>query len=949
MFGGLGGLGGGGGAGGGGGGGGGAGWSKLKSKIRQGRLIGKLAAVKRRGRNGEGLLQRPELPPDFLRHKGSWVYFVETALIPGYRLQDFQVARAGCTLQSMQREVPISARAGLLSAQQPPSRPPSSGRGRHFDADNATADELLREVRSHEPRHYVPRLAQDGDNRALYVLLENMKEMAVLAEFGLADADDSMKTVRRFVTDLWRETNRLNAREASNLLSDMFYLAASLGPQEMHELVDHRSGLWALLIRKSRERPRLVFLETGRLALLPFHQVFVESDALRLAICHYVRSPLDVPTHSDEEHGGDSATDPDATRGGLSLRDVEALMEVCLVADKPLRDEFVGQVATMAGMAAPISAGPSLVVSTSHMDVHALAAIFSAFLAAWKGDDDPNHPRHAKIRLAELPEGSLSADCAIERLEKMSIVRQAVQRQVLVLEALYADVGGGGGGVSDSGVRRGTANLDGSAAGEWAGTVLSTYEHERLELFSMHMLLNAMAMEAVHETKHAIMGRGLVKASTLDTLFEQLNGVKQMLLGPRCERLLPPGAPPEPAATPRGGTKFGARRRAGGAADEADASEEKKWQLSVRVLAARNLRPGSSAIFARLRCLGYSYRTPQVYRTGSPPYAEAHFGGGQSTTYIANDVCGNGEETRLEVKLVETSAFAESALGRCEIAISGYKANKARQAEWHELRRGQRSVGEICLELQVKPYTERIGPDGKRRAASRPGHHRDGSRGSGSGGKSYREVLAEGEAEESLEFFTLSGEWQGFTWHAPMHTDRCYESSVQAMDMDLVFSAGNDIPAPHHAISGSGSDHIGNWELHSGRSYFRKPHSRKLYGRSAHTLFSTPLRARFGFFDQLASPRLATPRHASPRLATPCPARLHGVLMLRPGSTTTLPRPLLPSPFLFPLPSLRLPPLPPSRREARHRVGQDVHLAAGPLRELRRRRERHLRRARDLL
>ena len=117
--------------------------------------------------------------------------------------------------------------------------------------------------------------------------------------------------------------------------------------------------------------------------------------------------------------------------------------------------------------------------------------------------------------------------------------------------------------------------------------------------------------------------------------------------------------------------------------------------------------------------------------------------------------------------------------------------------------------------------------------------------------------------------FTLSGEWQGFTWHAPMHTDRCYESSVQAMDMDLVFSAGNDIPAPHHAISGSGSDHIGNWELHSGRSYFRKPHSRKLYGRSAHTLFSTPLRARFGFFDQLASPRLATPRHASPRLATP--------------------------------------------------------------------------------
>ena len=45
---------------------------------------------------------------------------------------------------------------------------------------------------------------------------------------------------------------------------------------------------------------------------------------------------------------------------------------------------------------------------------------------------------------------------------------------------------------------------------------------------------------------------------------------------------------------------------------------------------------------------------------------------------------------------------------------------------------------------------------------------------------------------------------------------------MRSLDMDLVFSAGGDVPAPHHLISGSGSDHLGNWELHAGRSYTQK-------------------------------------------------------------------------------------------------------------------------------
>ena len=83
------------------------------------------------------LLQRPELPKSFVpsvASRGEWGYFVETALLPGYRVQDFEVSRAGCTLQAMQREVPVSARAGLtaLMADEPSggqatSRRPAGG------------------------------------------------------------------------------------------------------------------------------------------------------------------------------------------------------------------------------------------------------------------------------------------------------------------------------------------------------------------------------------------------------------------------------------------------------------------------------------------------------------------------------------------------------------------------------------------------------------------------------------------------------------------------------------------------------------------------------------------------------------------------------------------------------------------------------------------------------
>ena len=64
----------------------------------------------------------------------------------------------------------------------------SSRRDNHgFDADSATAPMLLDEVReaTKAARHTVPeQLAYDPENKSLYIMLENMKEMALQAEFG---------------------------------------------------------------------------------------------------------------------------------------------------------------------------------------------------------------------------------------------------------------------------------------------------------------------------------------------------------------------------------------------------------------------------------------------------------------------------------------------------------------------------------------------------------------------------------------------------------------------------------------------------------------------------------------------------------------------------------------------------------------------------------------------
>ena len=814
-------------------------WGRAGKKVA---ALSQLGRSKRRGYSPEGLLQRPELPRDFLVRADEFFYFVETALLPGYSLKDFQEQRAGCTMQSMQREVPISARAGLTSAkladqnrrQKPPGR---------FDADAANAEELLREIRSHDPRAYmhVPRahcnlpIAVDAENRRVHVTLENMKEMALQAEFGLPDDDDSMRTVRKFVEGLWCETNRINAKECREILSDMFYLAASLGPSEVGQLC----ALWVRMVEESKRKGKMVFLETQRLTLLPFHQVFVQSEALRHVLCHYVRSPADeAPVDAAQA----AAVEPGdgESRGGVSRGMLRELLAICLVADDQMRRKFVKQVDLMASLSqsqdGEVLRSQGLVVSSSHMDVHALAAIFSGFLNAWKGDkvwQDPQRegkglrpgekvwlaPRNEwqPLRFAEMPEAATSAEQAVERLEKMSVVRQTIVRQLQTLSALYADVGG----------REAVGRSDGTSSHLWAGTVLVSEEHEKLELFSVYMLQQALScmpvrveegtpptMFSVQETKHMLMMHGLVRCPTIEQLFYQLNGVKMRLLGPRCEFLAPPAGTLAAGSSGKSDSKFkysASKRRQGSKDKDDDAPTEVTWQLSATVVSVKNLRPGSASVSVKLKCVGQRYSTPSTRRTVSGQQASAIFA---EKEFLWNDVCQERDDSVLEVRCVEESSLGvgDTLIGKAEVGLDKFKGVKSKQAEWHELRKNGKVVADVCVELKVTQIVG--GADGRRgkRSAGRSDNLRFATSAS-----AVDSLLAD-EGNDELEFFTLSGGWQGYTWHAPLPGGGV-AATMLATEMDLVFSAGGELPAPHLAISGTGSDHVGHWELQSGRSY----------------------------------------------------------------------------------------------------------------------------------
>ena len=133
----------------------------------------------------------------------------------------------------MQSEVPLSARGGLMSLSgDDDNRPSPSSRGnRGGRPDTATDAQLLDRLLHAKLAHFTP--SERGTVRPLHALLENMKELAMHAggrdEGGTmgGNTGGNMGTVRSFVEDLWRQSNRLSAREAQLVLGEMFHKAAA--------------------------------------------------------------------------------------------------------------------------------------------------------------------------------------------------------------------------------------------------------------------------------------------------------------------------------------------------------------------------------------------------------------------------------------------------------------------------------------------------------------------------------------------------------------------------------------------------------------------------------------------------------------------------------------------------------------------------------------------------
>ena len=159
-------------------------------------------AKRRVRRNAGDWLMLPELPREFMDKPDQWVQFARSALMPGYQARDpFKEAQMGTTVAEMQQQVPLTARGEHPDRDAPPlsargTRPLSSW-GAKFDPETADTGTLLQKLREYKPQIYVP--PERGTKRELHQLLENMKEMALQAEFGVQSAEDSMTKVRPVV------------------------------------------------------------------------------------------------------------------------------------------------------------------------------------------------------------------------------------------------------------------------------------------------------------------------------------------------------------------------------------------------------------------------------------------------------------------------------------------------------------------------------------------------------------------------------------------------------------------------------------------------------------------------------------------------------------------------------------------------------------------------------
>ena len=321
--------------------------------------------------------------------------------------------------------------------------------------------------------------------------------------------------MKKYVVAIWRDTNRLTTLDVHQLLTEMFY-HVSQAPSQMKQLGE----FWLELLEASAKAPTQCFLDPKRLTLLNFAEVFVGSDALQLAICHYIRSPPDVPSDEQRAEPGFKEKDWDGQRGGLTLNVLARLMRHCLTCADNQLERLKEQIRDMAELVTTME-HEYLTVSSAQMDIHSLSKVFADFVASFK------HGAAEPIVSNTTLEQS-------DRLEKMSLVRQQVQRELTVVLKTYDEVN-----LSGPGAVFNALGGDG-ASQSWEADELRCL-HELQELLQTKDPKSPMTQ--LMQTKYVVGTEHLWPCHTLDEIFSMLNAVKARLLGSKCKPIKLPRQP----------------------------------------------------------------------------------------------------------------------------------------------------------------------------------------------------------------------------------------------------------------------------------------------------------------------------------------------------------------------------------------------------------------------
>ena len=294
---------------------------------------------------------------------------------------------------------------------------------------------------------------------------------------------------------------------------------------------------------------------------------------------------------------------------------------------------------------------------------------------------------------------------------------------------------------------------------------------------------------------------GLVPCASLESIYRQLNGVKGRLLGDGAQAFqMPLGAAGAPAAAasaasrkePQGKGKAKAQQQGN------DPHAPARYRLKVSVMGLRGLKEGAGKVYVHVRCHGHGHKSAPAFRAGrTAAFAE-------SVLYQFDDL---DEQQVLGLQVFEDGGGGNGQLlmGGVEVPMARMQGGNSlvhskRHLDWYELRRAGRGCGEVGVELQLLPM---------------PAHGL--GLGLGSAGATGDSAAAE-EDDGALEQIALSGQWCGYTWHSGGAAGPVAEA-VQAMDLELIFSEGGELPTPHHQISGAGSDLLGTYELSGGKLF----------------------------------------------------------------------------------------------------------------------------------